>query len=82
MKRHKELLENAEEMGIEIFNAKNKNDSQREGVHVLNPDMEALEDAVWEAEKNSFTMVIVHNRQTWSYGTNLDRVEVGQKLLA
>lgn len=81
LQRREELFEMAEEMGVEILNAKCKDDSHIEAIHILNPDMEALEKAIFDAS-DMFPAVVIHSRQTWIYKTSLDKVEVKQKLLA
>ena len=82
MKRRNELFETAEELGIEIVNARTKNDANIAGLHLLNPDMDELEHAIFTVETSSFNIIVIHSRQTWIYDLNKQTVEVGHKLLA
>ena len=82
MNERDELFELAEDMGIDILNARTKDDAKIIAIHLLNPDMRALEDAIFQAEKDLFTVIMIHNKQTWPFNINKEKVESGQKLLA
>ena len=82
MKRRNELFETADEMGIEIVNARTKNDAYKVAIHLLNPVMDDLERAIFMAEQNGFNTIVIHSRQTWAYNVNTTVIEVGEKLLA
>lgn len=83
MQRKNELLEMATDMGIAVLNAKDVSDANKTAIHLLNPDMDALEDAIFRADKHMFPAIVIHSRQTWPYKTSIEQVEVDQdKLLA
>ena len=83
MQRKNEIFEMAEEMGIEIVNARTDRDSSMlVAIHLLNPDMQALEDSVFEAETNGYNFIVIYSKQTWPFNTNKEKVESIQKLLA
>jgi len=82
MKRKNDIFKAAEKLGIEILNAKTKEDGKRTAIHLLNPELNDLEDAVYEAEAKEMVMIVIHNRSTWSHSISVEKVEVDQKLLA
>ena len=82
MQRKKELFEMAAEYGVKIINAKSSKDSSQVAIHLLNPDLDALEMAIFDADSKMFPAVVIHSRQTWPYSTDKEKAEVEDSLLA
>lgn len=61
----RELIEAANQIGIKVIKAKNAKDAQCVGVHLLNPTLDELMDAVNVAERDMFPRVVIHNSRTW-----------------
>lgn len=59
------LKEAAKELGIKIVNAKHPKDAQCVGIHLLNPSVDELADAVNVAERDMFPRIVIHNSKTW-----------------
>jgi hypothetical protein len=82
MQRKQELFEMATDIGIKIINARTKDDANVSAIHILNPDMESLEDAIWSASREGFDTVMIHSRQTWPIEFKKEKFEKNAKLLA
>ena len=68
--RRQELFDFAHEIGVKVINAKSKDDNQKIAIHLLNPNLDALEDALCVAERDQFSMIVIHSNETW--GAKLD----------
>lgn len=83
MQRKNELMEMASDMGISVVNAKNPEDGNKTAIHILNPDMDALENAIHDADHKCFNTIVIHSKQTWPYRHTIEKVEAdNDKLLA
>lgn len=63
--RRQELFDVAHELGIKIVVAQTKQDSNRIAIHLLNPNLDALEDAINVAERDSFPAIVIHSNKTF-----------------
>lgn len=59
MNRRQELFDMAHDMGINILIAK-ETDRNAIGIHLLHPDLDALEDALMVAERDNFPAIYIH----------------------
>lgn len=75
MNRRDELFELASELGIEIKIAKNLKDQNRIAIHLLNPDLDELEDALQTAERDMFPTIVIHTVKTWPAAVLLREVQ-------
>jgi hypothetical protein len=80
MQRKNDIMEIAQGFQIKVLTAKEVTDNQLVGIHVLNPDFDALEDAVFEANDNGFEAIVIHSRQTWIHKATVDKVRVIARL--
>lgn len=65
MTRRENLFEQANEAGIRVINAQSKKDAYRVAIHLLEPDCDELEDALYRADRDLFNTIVVHTQQTW-----------------
>lgn len=64
--RRQELFDIAHQLGIKVINAHNvPNPRKLIAIHLLNPDLDALEDALQVAERDMFPAIVLHSNQTW-----------------
>jgi urease accessory protein UreE len=63
--RREELFDLAHELGIRVLNAQSGADKFEVAIHLLYPNLDALEDALQVAERDNFQMIYIHNSQTW-----------------
>lgn len=62
----KDLLFNkARELGIHIKHGLSSKDRLKEGVHLLNPTLDDLEDAIDECELTGSKLIFTYTKQTW-----------------
>lgn len=61
----KQLLDLAFKEGINIVCANNNKDKNRVGIHLLYPNIQELEHAVYRAANNNFKTIVVHSKETW-----------------
>jgi hypothetical protein len=80
MQRKNDIMEMAQDLQIKVLTAKEAADSQMVGIHVLNPDLDALEDAIFEADGHGFEAIVIHSKQTWTHKATVDKVRVTTRL--
>jgi hypothetical protein len=51
----------AEELGVEIFHASTPDHRNKQGIHVLTPSAQELHNALDDAEKDSFSRIVIHH---------------------
>lgn len=61
----RELIKAANEIGIKVVKAKNPKDAQSVGIHLLNPTLDELQDAIMTAERDLFPRIVIHSNATW-----------------
>lgn len=75
MERIKDLMEMASDLNIEIFRAHEDHEATRmHGIHILNPDFNALEEAIMDAESKGYNAVVIHSNQTWPFEAKKEMV--------
>jgi len=55
----------AADLGIKIIMAASVVDSNRVAIHLLNPNLDDLEDAIMTAERDNFPAIVIHSNATW-----------------
>lgn len=60
-----ELFEQAAELGVKIIQAQSKKDNMRVAIHLLNPTLCEMEDALCVAERDMFLAIVVHTEKTF-----------------
>jgi hypothetical protein len=68
--RRQELFDQAAELGIRIRLAKKVKDANRIAIHLLNPDLDMLEDALHTAERDNFPEIVIHSAATFAKTEN------------
>lgn len=63
--RRQQLFDYADEVNVKIVTALNKSDANRIGIHLLNPGLNELEDAIFSAERDLFPCIVLHSNSTW-----------------
>jgi hypothetical protein len=60
-----ELFDQAYEAGINIKISQSEKCSFKIAIHLLNPTLEEVEDALNTAEKDMFKTIMIHTNLTW-----------------
>jgi len=75
--RRQDLIDLAAELGIQIKVAK-ESDRNAIGIHLLHPDLEALEDALQVAERDMFPAIYIHRGNPRSFSQSLIKTVEGK----
>lgn len=67
MSRRQELFDMAHEIRIRVINAQKPLDANKIAIHLLNPSLDELEDALFQAEKDLFPTIVLHTVKTWPH---------------
>lgn len=60
-----DIQKQCKQLGIDILVAKKKSDASRQGIHLLCPSLDELQDAIDTAEKDGFCRIFLHTHFTW-----------------
>lgn len=60
-----EVLERAYMLGVKLVVAQSSMDNQRIAIHLLNPDLSEIDDALDQAERDGFEVIVLHTKLTW-----------------
>ena len=60
-----DLIECAHDNNIKIVIAKSTSYNRMIAVHLLNPNLEEIEDAIEAAVKDNFETIVIHSVLTW-----------------
>jgi hypothetical protein len=63
-RRRLDILDRAEDLGVRIIPA-NFDDNNRIAIHLLNPSLSEIENALEQAERDNFPLICVHSSMSW-----------------
>lgn len=63
--RRLDLMDAAHECGVSILFASKQADQLLVAIHLLNPDLDKLEDALETAAAKGFERIVIHSNATW-----------------
>lgn len=68
---HDNIIKVALQMDIEVMFAKYRKDVEREGVHIIEPTLEDVMNALLTAITHGANLVVIHSKLTWPYRRDL-----------
>ena len=63
--RREEILNQAFKMGIRIKVAYKQSNKSAIAIHLLEPDMDEIENSLERAHKEGFDTIMIHTKMTW-----------------
>lgn len=63
--KKRELKDRAESIGVKLITATRSEDRNIVGIHVVNPTLRDIEDALETAERDLYPAIVIHSMKTW-----------------
>lgn len=60
-----EILKLSEAIGVKLIYASNVGQNGIVGIHLLNPSLDEVHDALERCERDGFSRIIIHSIMTW-----------------